>query len=425
MDENFEELIVKIQERVAVKDENSDLIQVVAKQSPFLSSLEFNFGKPITAEMGATFAQSFLQLKYLTSLTITEMTDHSYCIPFLENLGTNCPKLEQLCIKSEFIFEARHILALLIGEQLKLFPKLTALMEISELSTQMIMQRTRIYPKHLTPICNSLKSLLLQCVQCQDYGNQLEGYPHFYRPDDEEDSDDGEDNRMGRFYCACASHHLPRHLLTFLLRHIPNLEKMAEPCCANYEPSRAVGMIHTIPSRLEKASAADEEESFIDEEDDAFEAVVNNQLFFGKQHKVYNSLNLLNLIIVNCNILGSLSLVDLGSVNITSHSVMTFIASLCSRPKVVSFSDPSASEEHPNRLRQPRRRQCGCGGYHSNSDGDSDVSSDDDDARHVVQGDSVISKDKLRKILKTDWPKVITMLQFYYSKLSSIKLCNI
>ena len=42
LDESFKELKVNVPEKVAVKDENLDLTEIIAKRSPFLSSLTFN-----------------------------------------------------------------------------------------------------------------------------------------------------------------------------------------------------------------------------------------------------------------------------------------------------------------------------------------------------------------------------------------------
>jgi len=80
LDESFTELEVYIPENVAVKNEATDLIQVIAKNCPNLSSL--NIGKPVSKKIGKFFALSFLTLKNLTKLTITDLTDDDYCIPF-------------------------------------------------------------------------------------------------------------------------------------------------------------------------------------------------------------------------------------------------------------------------------------------------------------------------------------------------------
>lgn len=195
------------------------------------------------------------------------------------NLGINCPKLAHLCIKSNFIFNACHIINLLIGEQVKLFPNLVALLNIDKSTAEGLMRRPQFHHWHLTPICNSLETLLLQCIECNDYGNDLENDPYFYRSKDYSSGDeDGEDqnNGIGRFICDCASHHIPRYLLTFLLRHIPNLEKMSEACSNNFEPSRAVEMIKRVPSLLERTASP---EDSTEEEDTGFEAATNNQPF--------------------------------------------------------------------------------------------------------------------------------------------------
>ena len=101
-----------------------------------------------------------------------------------------------------------------------------------------------------------------------------------------------------------------------------------------------------------------------------------------------------------------MALVDLGSVNITSHAVMTTIASLCSRPKTILFSDPS---EEPPVIRHHRNRRSREDSYSG-----SDDSYDNSDFETDVQGqleaysepDFTISKQDFQSILKTDFPKV-------------------
>jgi hypothetical protein len=78
---------------------------------------------------------------------------------------------------------------------------------------------------------------------------------------------------------------------------------------------------------------------------------------------------------------------------------MTAIGSPCSPPKSIAFFDLSKSEEHPNRRRQSRSERCDCKDCVLNG---SEISSDDDDG-YIEQDDSdVISKEKFKKILKTD-----------------------
>ena len=171
LDESFTELEVNVPVDVDVKNENWDLIQVIANHCPFLSSLKFNISKPIASEeMGEAFAQSFLRLKNLTSLTITDLTDDDFCIPFLENLGNSCPKLTHLTIKSKFLFGGDEsyafgydfIMALVVGKNAQLLP------DFSELD----MNKAHFHVDLLSPISSSLKHLLLQCVECksEDYG---------------------------------------------------------------------------------------------------------------------------------------------------------------------------------------------------------------------------------------------------------------
>ena len=128
LDGSFTELELKVPEHVAVKDEKSDLLQLIAKHSPAVSTLKFNFGKAIAQEMVESFVQSLLQFHHLTMLTIADLTDDEYCIPFLENLGTCCPQLTHLHLKSKFLFESKdHILALVLGGKAKLLPKVASL----------------------------------------------------------------------------------------------------------------------------------------------------------------------------------------------------------------------------------------------------------------------------------------------------------
>jgi len=280
LDESFTDLDLRVPVKVAVKDEALDLILLVAKHSPFLSSLNFNFGKPIAAEMGRSFAQSFLELKHLTSLTITDLTDDEYCIPFLESLGTCCPQLSRLCIKSKFLFESKdHILALVLGGKAKLLPKVATLMSRG-LKTEKFMKRAHFHPDLLTPFCISLKELLLQCVECKDdnHGRLRCEYAYFSRIEEEnacqhdhyDDDDEELGNKTGRFRCNCESHHMSRSFLTFLLRHMPNLEKVAEDCLSNnFETSRAVEILNTIPSRFYQLNRSEFEDWSTDDDDDS------------------------------------------------------------------------------------------------------------------------------------------------------------
>ena len=291
LDESFTKLEVKVPEKVAVKDENLDLIEIIAKRSPFLSFLAFNFGKPITEDMGKAFAKSFHGLKNLTGLTITDLTDDEYCIPFLENLGTSCPNLTHLTIKSKFLFESKdHILALVLGAKAKLLPKVSNLLSRG-LRTEKFMKRAHFHSDLLTPFCNSLKHLLLQCVECKDddHGRLRHGYRYFSCPEDErdlyneyeEEEDYGE--KTGTFSCGCASHHISRSFLAFFLRHMPNLEKVAKKCSdKNFEPSRAIEILHLIPSRFHQVTAFEEMDTSDSDEDD-----YEWMLFFGLEKNVW------------------------------------------------------------------------------------------------------------------------------------------
>ena len=107
--------------------------------------------------MGAAFAQSFLGLKNLTKLTITDLTDDEYCILFLKYLGMCCPNLTHLTIKSKFLWESSkdHILALVLGGRAKLLPKIKKLSSRGW-NTQDFMEQAQFHPNLLSPICISL-----------------------------------------------------------------------------------------------------------------------------------------------------------------------------------------------------------------------------------------------------------------------------
>ena len=154
------------------------------------------------------------------------------------------------------------------------------------------MKRAHFHHDLLTPFCNSLKQLLLQCVECEDddHGRLRQEYDHFNcSEDEEEDEDNGEfGGKTGTFSCGCASHHISRSFLAFLLRHMPNLEKVAKKCRDNnFEPSRAIEILHLIPSRFHQLTAFEEMDTFGDkfmnEEEDSAIVVSekNNQLFCG------------------------------------------------------------------------------------------------------------------------------------------------
>ena len=57
---------------------------------------------------------------------------------------------------------------------------------------------------------------------------------------------------LGHLSCDCGSNPIPRHLMTFLIRHISNLARVAEACSDSFEPSQAVEMLYTIPAWFQK-----------------------------------------------------------------------------------------------------------------------------------------------------------------------------
>ena len=153
-------------EKYPVKDRNSDLIQVITKHSPLLSSLEFNFGKSNINWLGESFTQYFLGLKNLTRLAIADLADDEDSIPFLENIGTSCPQLTHLSLKSKSLFESKTpFLAPVLGQNAKLLPKVSNLFSRG-LRTEKFMKRAHFHSHILTPFCSTLKHLILPCVEC-------------------------------------------------------------------------------------------------------------------------------------------------------------------------------------------------------------------------------------------------------------------
>ena len=84
---------------------------------------------------------------------------------------------------------------------------------------------------------------------------------------------------------------MSRSFLAFLLRHMPNLEKVAETCSdRNFETSRAVDILHSVPSRFYQPVSSSYENNpgnegadCLNPEDDIVIKVMNkeNQLFRG------------------------------------------------------------------------------------------------------------------------------------------------
>ena len=114
---------------------------------------------------------------------------------------------------------------------------------------------------------------------------------------------------------------------------------------------------------------------------------------------------LLNSYFIN-NFSGSLSLVDLGSVNVTSRNVMTAVAALCNRPTAVSFFKLNYLDEFPDR----DNLDCTCEECLSQF-WDSECSDDENPPRRYCGSkyrapDIKITKDDLRSTLQMDWPKV-------------------
>ena len=138
-------------------------------------------------------------------------------------------------------------MALIVGEKIKNFPRFNS---SSQTRAKKFMKRAKFDPKMLTPFCNSLKHLLLKCVESQDM-ELVDNVNNFsFSVVSEDDSEE----KTEYFNCQYASHHMSRFFLTFLLRHIPNLQTISEDCNENFEPSRALVIIHTIPSRFQEPS---------------------------------------------------------------------------------------------------------------------------------------------------------------------------
>ena len=367
--------------------------------------------------MGTSFAQSFLGLKNLTKLTITDLTDDEYCIPFLENIGTCCPNLTHLTIQSNFLWESKnHILALVLGGRAKLLPKIKRLSSRGW-NTQYFMEQAQFHPNLLSPICISLQHLLLECVECDDdrQGQLLHSNRFFTHTEEDQQQDNSEDYddewmtnafKHGHFRCQCASHHIFRSFLTFILRHMPNLEKIAENCRdQNFEPSRAVEILYRVPSRYyqmvststDNNSDSEGDWAGLNSEDGAAIKLLNKkfQLFRGKLSIVYRFFKIYNLI--QFYVPGSLSLV---------RNVMTAIGSLCTRPNSVSFFHVGYWDESPS-----SRSDCYCDEcvdqFPSNSDCSATSSSSDDEYNPSLGFD--ISDEQLRTTLLKDWPKVRMM----------------
>ena len=114
---------------------------------------------------------------------------------------------------------------------------------------------------------------------------------------------------------------------------------------------------------------------------------------------------------LSCNLLnvftGSLALIDLGSVNVTSKNVMTAIGSLCTCPQAVTLFSSSYSNEFSG----SDNLDCTCDECLEQF-WDNDCSDDEDPPRsyrlnQYRDPDPIISQEKLRSILKREWPKVM------------------
>jgi len=83
---------------------------------------------------------------------------------------------------------------------------------------------------------------------------------------------------MGTFDCDCKSYHIPRHLLAFLLRHMPNLETLTESCPRNFELSQALVLLHqtTVKSNRQNEAIDDSSGEEMDSNEDYSTTSENN-----------------------------------------------------------------------------------------------------------------------------------------------------
>jgi len=123
LDESITEPEIHVSEADPVDEKN--LIDVMANRSLKLSTLKISFSKKIllTEGMMKSLAKSFVGLQFLTQLNIRDIPEDG-CLTLFQDLGPAvCPKLTDLSIESEYLFEDIHVLTLVFGDKAKLFPR--------------------------------------------------------------------------------------------------------------------------------------------------------------------------------------------------------------------------------------------------------------------------------------------------------------
>ena len=183
----------------------------------------------------------------------------------------------------------------------------------------------------------------------------------------------------------------------------------------------AVEILNTIPSQFHQLKSSEFEDWSTDDDDDSrmnseseapVETIIQvsekrNQLFKGttahNRTFVDRQVNILQVPFYNqlFYILGSLALMDLGSVNITSQNVMTAIASLCTRPIAVSLF----KTDYGNEFSTMDNLNCTCEEWCYNFS-NVPTSDNEDPPRPYRSPDPTISQEKLLSTLKFSWPKV-------------------
>ena len=137
------------------------LLEIVAHRSPLLKTLDFAFTLPSqTAALGPLFGLQLGKLVNLTSLCLSLKTTDS-CIDLFISLGQSLSQLASLHL-AQLPFGTDQLLALILGSKHSLLP-----LNFSTQAAKLL--DLQFTPESTSPICSSLKQLILECDQSTGY----------------------------------------------------------------------------------------------------------------------------------------------------------------------------------------------------------------------------------------------------------------
>ena len=166
LDDSFTELKLSSQLFRSAADRTTthsvDLITLVALHCSNLRSLHVQNCErwEFTMEMEPILTNSLSKLKYLTKLELS-FTTTGDCVPFFTQVGTCCPKLEEMTLvlsSGKPIIGKDQILALVLGERTR---HLKASTKDELFGEDSHLHRLQFASDHITPICSSLQHFRL------------------------------------------------------------------------------------------------------------------------------------------------------------------------------------------------------------------------------------------------------------------------